>query len=80
MQDINKSVLSPENNRKIKQAGSNIFLLDRFDGTAILIECGFLSNDAERELLNTAEYRQKLAAVFSSAIMRFTSEIENNAK
>ena len=80
VQDINRSVLSPENNRKIKQAGSNIFLLDRFDGTAILIECGFLSNDAERELLNTAEYRQKLSAVFLAAITEFVSDDENIIK
>ena len=80
VQELNKSLLSPENERKIKQAGSNIYLLDRFDRTAILIECGFLSNDTERELLNTAEYRQKLSAVFLSAIMKFTSENENNAK
>ena len=80
VQELNKSLLSPENERKIKQAGSNIYLLDRFEGTAILIECGFLSNDSERGLLNTEEYRQKLAAVFLSAIIKFTSENENNAK
>ena len=80
VQETNKSLLTPENERKIKQAGSNIYLLDRFEGTAILIECGFLSNDAERTLLNTAEYRQKLSAVFLSAIISFTSESENNIK
>ena len=80
VQETNKSLLSPENERKIKQAGSNIYLLDRFEGTAILIECGFLSNDAERTLLNTAEYRQKLSAVFLSATMRFANNSENNAK
>ena len=67
VQELNRSLISPENERKIKPAGSNIYLLDRFEGTAILIECGFLSNDSERALLNTAEYRQKLAAVFLSA-------------
>ena len=80
VQEINKAVLSPENERKIKQAGSNIYLLDRFEGVSILIECGFLSNDAERDLLNTAEYRQKLSAVFLSAIMEFVSEDENIKK
>ena len=80
VQELNRSLISPENERKIKPAGSNIYLLDRFEGTAILIECGFLSNDSERALLNTAEYRQKLAAVFLSAIMKFTSDSENNVK
>ncbi len=80
IQDINKSAVSPLNERKIKQAGSNIYLLDRFEEPAVLIECGFLSNDIEREMLNTPEYRQKLATVFLSAIMKFTSENENNSK
>ena len=80
IQDINKSAVSPLNERKINQAGSNFYLLDRFEEPAVLIECGFLSNDIEREMLNTPEYRQKLAAVFLSAIMKFTSENENNSK
>ena len=80
VQEINKTAISPDNNRKIKQAGSNIYLLDRFEGVAILIECGFLSNDAERELLNTAEYRQKLSAVFLAAITEFVSDDENIIK
>lgn len=74
IQDINKSVLSPSNNRKIKPAEKNIYLLDRFEGTAILIECGFLSNSAEREKLNTPEYRQELAACFFSATMQYIAK------
>ena len=73
IQDINKSVLSPDNNRKIKKAESNIYLLDRFEGTAVLIECGFLSNTEEREKLNTVEYRKELATCFFSAIVKHIS-------
>ncbi len=73
IQDINKSILSPENNRKIKRAESNIYLLDRFDGTAVLIECGFLSNAEECERLNTATYRRELAACFFSSIIKHIS-------
>jgi N-acetylmuramoyl-L-alanine amidase len=80
IQEINKSIISPANDRKIKQAGSNIYLLDRFENPAVLIECGFLSNDEEREKLNSPEYRQKLATCFLSAIMKYTVESENNIK
>jgi N-acetylmuramoyl-L-alanine amidase len=80
IQEINKSIISPANDRKIKQAGSNIYLLDRFENPAVLIECGFLSNDEEREKLNSPEYRQKLATCFLSAIMKYTAESENNIK
>ena len=80
VQEINKNIISPQNDRKIKQAGSNIYLLDRFESPAILIECGFLSNDNERQLLNSEEYRQKLAVCFLSAIMKYVTESENNIK
>ena len=74
IQDMNKSVLSPDNDRKTKQAESNIYLLDRFEGTAVLIECGFLSNDAERERLNTAEYRKELAVCFFASVIKHVSK------
>ena len=73
IQDMNKSVISPANNRKIKPAEKNIYLLDRFEEPAILIECGFLSNSAERELLAIPEYRQRLAACFFASIMQHIS-------
>ena len=74
VQELNKTVLSPDNNRKTKPAGSNIYLLDRFENEAILIECGFLSNDKERERLNTEKYRKELAACFFAAIMQYISK------
>ena len=76
IQKNNKRILSPDNNRKIKAAGKNIYLLDRFDRTAILIECGFLSNAAEREKLNTPEYRQELSACFFASILEHITNIE----
>ncbi len=63
------SVLQPENDRKIKPAGENIYLLHELDCPAILIECGFLSNAAEAERLNDAEYRQALAFVIANSLL-----------
>ena len=40
-------ILQKDNARKVKKAGSNIFLLDRITLPAVLIECGFLSNNSE---------------------------------
>ena len=73
IQQLNKSFIAPDNNRAAKQAGSNIYLLDRSTETAVLIECGFLSNDEERELLNSTEYQKKLAACFAAALINFIS-------
>ena len=74
VQDLNKALLSPQNNRKTKPAGSNIYLLDRFEYPAILIECGFLSNPEERDKLNTESYQKELAACFFVAILQYLSK------
>ncbi len=57
------AALMPDNHRKTKAAGSNIYLLDRIKSPAVLVECGFLSNPAEAERLSEEAYRYALAAV-----------------
>ena len=61
IQDGVQLSLQAQNNRKIKPASSNIYLLDRITLPAVLIECGFLSNPEECEKLSSENYRQKLA-------------------
>ncbi|MBQ9718962.1 MAG: N-acetylmuramoyl-L-alanine amidase, partial [Clostridia bacterium] len=51
------------NGRETKQATSAIYILKRIRIPAVLVECGFLSNAEERALLETPEYRLKVAAV-----------------
>ncbi len=60
IQDSVTSILQPSNNRKVKQADSSIYLLDRAVTPSVLIECGFLSNSEECALLNDNAYRKKL--------------------
>lgn len=52
--------LMPQNHREVK-VGRDIYLLDRLNIPALLIECGFLSNTKECESLSTEEYRDELA-------------------
>lgn len=61
--------LMPNNHRKIKAAGSNIYLLDRIKTPAVLVECGFLSNPAEAEKLAAEAYRYALAAVIFAGVV-----------
>jgi N-acetylmuramoyl-L-alanine amidase len=63
--------IDPENTRKVKAAGKNIYLLDRFQGTGVLIECGFLSNPEERALLNDKDYRARLAFSLFCSILQY---------
>ncbi|MBQ7761108.1 MAG: N-acetylmuramoyl-L-alanine amidase [Clostridia bacterium] len=66
---ITKDFLQPENKRKPKVANSSIFVLDNLECPAILVECGFMSNESELEALKSDEYKRRLAiCVFSSLI------------
>ena len=77
LQDYTKTALLPSNERKVKSADSNIYLLDRYENVGVLIECGFMSNPDEYERLCSEEYQKQLAAVFFSAISDFEDSSEN---
>lgn len=65
-----KKALDPSNTRSVKKADSSIYLLDRSEKPAILIECGFLSNDAEAARLASEEYQDALAALIAESIQK----------
>lgn len=69
-----KATLQPQNLRRPKGAGSNIYLLNKSPNTSVLVECGFLSNDEECARLNNAEYRQQLSFVICESIIKYISE------
>ena len=69
-----KAALQPENTRNIKKAGSEIYVLDRASVPAVLVECGFLSNKDDLDLLTAKDYRKKLACVIYAAILGYLSD------
>ena len=72
------TLLQPENNRKAKDAKGNIFILDRIEQPAVLIECGFLTNNEEARLLEDDLYQRKLAFGISRPILDFLTDSEEN--
>ena len=66
-----KETLQRDNNRAIKKSTSSIYLLDRIKCPAVLIECGFISNDEERELLVSELYQKRLAFTIANSIIEF---------
>lgn len=68
-----KSHLQPSNERQTKLSGSSIYLLSNIRCPAVLIECGFLSNRDELELLKTDDYRKKLALIIAASALEFIS-------
>jgi N-acetylmuramoyl-L-alanine amidase len=74
IQNTVTALLQPDNPRKPKSAGSNIYVLHNNQNTAVMVECGFLSNDAECQRLSNPEYRQQLSLALFCAIMEYVSE------
>ena len=74
LQDRARTLLQPENRREIKKAGSSIFVLDRIESTAVLVECGFLSNTGEASLLADGAYQKKLGYALSRGILDLVEE------
>lgn len=70
VQNTVKETLDPSNQRKIKKADSSIYLLDRNEKPAILIECGFLSNDEEARKLATDDYQEKLSRSIAQGLLQ----------
>lgn len=74
---IQKSIidnLQPENKRVNKQATSSTYLLHNAVVPAVLVECGFLSNEAELLRLKDVEYQKKLAFSITGGILDYFKE------
>ncbi len=68
IQDSVVNIIQPGNHRKVKQADSSIYLLDRAKTPSVLIECGFLSNKEDCNNLKNSEYQKALALAILKGI------------
>ena len=62
------------NEKNARAIDSTIYLMKNVRCPAILIECGFLSNPAETQLLLTDEYQVKLAACIAAGLLQYHTE------
>lgn len=76
IQDGLRNILDPDNNRE-PQDRDDIFLLNEIDIPSVLIECGFLSNEREAELLADELYQEKVAWSIYIGIMNYFNQLEN---
>ena len=72
-----KSHLQKDNERAAKKATSAIYLLNRLTVPSVLVECGFLSNAAEAEMLNTESYRASLACTVFVPVLEYFVRLDN---
>lgn len=49
----------------------DFYILNNTIPTGVLIECGFLSNERERKLLNTSDYQRKVAKAIKKGIVNY---------
>jgi N-acetylmuramoyl-L-alanine amidase len=64
------------NNRKAKPATSDIYLLREASIPAVVVECGFLSNPKEEELLQSDSYQKKLAWSMYVALIKYFNTLQ----
>ena len=73
IQDAVRSDLQKDNDRKIKK-GEGIYVLENVNNSAVLIECGFLSNEKECEKLSEKEYQKQLSFSIVYGIIEYMNE------
>ena len=66
-QALNK-VINVENNKNIKPISRDVYLMNHVTCPAVLVECGFLSNDSETERLQEASYQTLLAVTICCSV------------
>lgn len=77
LQDILNSQLNPQKKRQ-PQANANYYLLTRTPTPTVIVECGFLSNQTEADLLAQDSYQDQVArAIFSGIVAYYEATTSN---
>ena len=74
---IRKSItglIQPENKRELKKGGSDIYLLNKATVPAVIVECGFISNEEEAKNLSNEEYQNKIAFAIYCGILEYKNK------
>ena len=71
MQDALTAGLRLERPRTPTSVPRGVFLMNHIDRPAILVECGFLSNPQEEELLRSEQYQLRLAGILLAGYVQF---------
>lgn len=72
-----KNILNKENRREPQQR-QDVYLLKETKIPSVLVECGFLSNATEEQLLKDLMYQEKIAWAIYIGVMNYFSELELN--
>lgn len=67
--------LQSDNEREIKKCTTDVYLIYHAETTAVLCECGFISNYEELKNLKNPEYQKQVAFCIFSGILDYYSSI-----
>ena len=70
-----KSVIA-DGNHRVAKANDSYYMLRKTQCPLVIVECGFLSNQAEAKLLTEDEYQKKMAGAIRDGIKKY---LEQNA-
>jgi N-acetylmuramoyl-L-alanine amidase len=73
LQESLRERLNPKNHRQIK-ANDSYYLLKKTSVPTVIVECGFLSNYTEAELLEAEEYQDRIAWAIHMGILQFINK------
>ena len=68
------SLLQSNNERQIKECGKSVYLLYYAKKPAVLVECGFITNYNDLELLKNEEYQRKMAFSVANGILNYVNK------
>lgn len=74
-QEVLRLTLNAGNQRQAAQISDSVYLLNHITAPAILVECGFLSNAMEDQLLQTPEYQLLVAAALAGAYLQYQNTL-----
>ena len=63
--------LQRDNKRQIKPCGTSVYLIYKAVKPAVLVECGFLSNEEDSENLQNEIYQRKMALCIAIGILNY---------
>ena len=77
IQDVLNTQLAPTKNRA-PQSNTNYYLLTRTPTPTVIVECGFLSNPTEADLLTQDEYQSRVAnSIFLGILSYYQASTSN---
>ena len=66
-----KGLLQPDNERECKKADSGIYLLKNTNNPAVIVECGFISNEEECKNLLDSQYQKQMAFSITAGFLSY---------